>query len=118
MPRWMLAIALAGVAALAIAGEWRGAVGFALGAALGILGYFWLHETVQALLGVSPAPGPRALAAKLALRYALMAAAIYFGHATGWLPALAIFAGLLVPGAGVLAESLNLIREGLRPPRV
>jgi len=112
----MFAIAIAGAAAMVIAGEGRAGAGFALGAALGILGYFWLRETIQALLGAGRKP--RWLAGKFVLRYALTAAVIAFGYRTGWVPVLAIFAGLLVPGAGVFAESLNLIREGLRPSRV
>lgn len=114
MPRWMFGVALAGVAALVIAGNWRGAAGFALGAGLGILGYFWLHDTAVAMLGAGSVAKPRALVAKLLLRYLLMAAVIYFGQRTGWMPVLAIFCGLLVPGAGVFAESMNLIRVGLK----
>jgi hypothetical protein len=110
----MFGFALAGSAACAVVGEWRAAAGFALGAGLGILGYFWLHETVVAMLGSGSVAKPRGLIAKLVLRYLLMAAVIYFGQRTGWMPVLAIFAGLLVPGAGALAESLVLIREGLR----
>lgn len=114
MPRWMFGLAMAGSAACAAVGEWRAAAGFALGAGLGILGYFWLHETALAMLGAGSVKSPRALVAKLVLRYGLMAAVIFLGHKTGWLPVLAIFAGLLVPGAGAIAESLVLIREGLR----
>lgn len=114
MPRWMLGFALAGTAACAAVGEGRAAAGFALGAGLGILGYFWLHETAVAMLGAGSVAKPRALAAKLLLRYLLMAAVIYVGQRTGWLPVLAIFAGLLVPGAGVFAESLVLVRDGLK----
>ena len=94
--------------------EWRTAAGFALGAGLGILGYFWLHETVEALLATNHTRVPRGVVAKLALRYVLMAAVVYSGSRTQWLPVLAIFGGLLVPGAGVLAECLLLLRNGFR----
>lgn len=114
MPRWMFGFAAAGTGVCAIVGEWRAAAGFALGAGLGILGYFWLHETAVALLGTGSPKGSRSLGAKLVLRYLLMAAVIYFGQRTGWMPVLAIFAGLLVPGAGVFAESISLIRDGLK----
>lgn len=110
----MFGFALAGSVACVAMGEWRAAAGFALGAALGILGYFWLHETALGLLGAGSVGSPRALVGKLLLRYVLMAAVIYFGQRTGWMPVFAIFAGLLVPGAGALAESLVLIREGLK----
>ena len=114
MPRWMFGFAAVGAAVCAAVGDWRTVAGFALGAGLGVLGYFWLHETAVALLAADSPKRPRSLAAKLMLRYLLMAAVIYFGQRTGWMPVLAIFAGLLVPGAGVFAESLNLVRAGLR----
>lgn len=110
----MFGFAAAGTAVCAMVGEWRAAAGFALGAGLGILGYFWLHETAVALLGAGTPKGSRSLGAKLVLRYLLMAAVIYFGQRTGRMPVLAIFSGLLVPGAGVFAVSIGLIRDGLK----
>jgi hypothetical protein len=114
MPRWMLGIAFVGTAALALAGEWRAAAGFGLGAGLGIVGYFWLHETVEALLAGDHPRVPRAVVGKLVLRYVVMGAAVYLGYRTHAVPVLAIFGGLLIPGAGVLAESLVLLGAGCR----
>ncbi len=114
MPRWMMGIAVLGAAGLLASGHGRVAAGFALGALLGILGYFWLHPTVKAMLDANSVRLPRGIVVKLALRYVLVAAAVFFFYRTGWLPVLAIFGGLLVPGAGVLVESLILLREGFR----
>lgn len=112
MPRWMLGIGVVGAAALFAIGNVRAASGFALGAALGILGYYWLHQAVVALLDAQTARVPRGVVLKIMLRYVLMFAGILIFSRTGWLPVLPIFAGLLVPGAGVLIESLRLLGEG------
>ena len=112
MPRWMLGVGVVGTVALLAIGQARAASGFALGAALGILGYFWLHQAVVALLDAQTAQVPRGVVLKVMLRYALMFAGILLFSRTGWLPVLPICGGLLVPGAGVLIESLRLLGEG------
>jgi hypothetical protein len=112
MPRWMVGIGALGTVALVASGQGRMAAGFALGAAIGLLGFMWLRQTVDALLDGNSARVPRVVILKIVLRYALMLAGILFFARTGWLPVLPIFAGLLVPGAGVLIESLRLLGEG------
>jgi len=114
MPRWMVGIGLLGIVVLLAGGHVRMAGGFALGAALGVLGYFWLHQAVEALLDANPRRVPRSVVLKITLRYALMLGGILFFSRTGWLPVLPIFGGLLVPAGGVLIESLRLLGEGLR----
>ena len=112
MPRWMVGLGVLGTAALLAVGQPRTAAGFALGAALGILGYFWLHQAVVALMEAQTRRVPRGVALKIMLRYVLMLAAILLFSRTGWLPVLAVFGGLLVPAGGVTIESLLLLREG------
>jgi hypothetical protein len=108
----MAGVGVLSTAVLLVVGQPRPAVGFALGAALGILGYFWLHQAVVALMDAHTARVPRAVALKIMLRYALMLAGILLFSRTGWLPVLAVFGGLLVPAAGVTIESLLLLRAG------
>jgi len=112
MPRWMLGVGVVGTVTLLAIGQVRAASGFALGAALGILGYFWLHQAVVALLDAQTARVPRGVVMKIMLRYVLIFAGIFFFSRSGWLPVLPVFGGLLVPGAGVLIESLRLLGEG------
>lgn len=112
MPRWMLGVGLVGTATLLVIGHARAASGFALGAALGILGYYWLHQAVVVLLDAQTARVPRGLVLKVILRYVLMFAGIFFFSRIGWLPMLAVFGGLMVPAAGVTIESLIVLREG------
>ncbi len=114
LPRWMAAFALGGVAATFLAGSLRIAAGFALGAALGMLNYFWLHRAVETLLSQDRARLPKSVLAKFALRYPLAFGAVYLFYRTGWLPFAALLAGLFVPVGGVLVEAAVQIRQGWR----
>ena len=114
MPRWMYAIALGGVLLTLLLGSPRAAVGFSVGALFGILNYFWIHQTVVALMNAEGARVPKSIVIKMLLRYPLCFAGIFLIYETGWSPILAVVGGLLVPGAGVLTETLFLIGVGFR----
>ena len=114
MPRWMLALALLGISIAMGMGQGRFAAGFALGAAIGILNYYWLHQAIAAMLDVQRTRIPVVLVVKIALRYPLAFAGIYLFYRTGWLPFSAILTGLFVPAGGVLWEAALQIRAGLR----
>ena len=113
LPRWML---LCGVVALIVMLLYRQvmiAVGFSLGAALGILNYYWLHEAVVALSNAGQARIPKLLVAKFLIRYPLAFGLVIFFFKTRWLPPMAIMAGLFVPVAGLLIEAIVQIGGGL-----
>ncbi|HEV2233918.1 MAG TPA: ATP synthase subunit I [Terriglobia bacterium] len=114
MPRWMYAIALAGTIMTLLLGSPRAAVGFSVGALFGILNYFWIHQAVVAMMNAEKARVPKGIVIKMLLRYPLCFAGIFLIYRTGWSPILAVVGGLLVPGAGVLMESLFLIGAGFR----
>lgn len=100
----MIGAALAATLGALLAGQGRFAGGFALGAALAVLNYFWLHQAVEHLLAARQRM-PWKAAVKFALRYPLAIAGVYLIYRTGWLPVTAILAGLFVPVAGVLVEA-------------
>ena len=113
LPRWMV---LCGVVALTVMLLYRQgmiAVGFSLGAALGILNYYWLHEAVGALSMAGQARIPKLLVAKFLIRYPLAFGVVIFFFKTRWLPPMAILAGLFVPVAGLLIEAIVQIGSGL-----
>jgi len=114
MPRWMYAIALLGALSTLALGSGRAAVGFSVGALFGILNYFWIHQAVVALMNAEGARVPKRVVIKMLVRYPLCFAGMFLFYKTGWSPILAVVAGLLVPGAGVLMESLFLIGVGFR----
>jgi len=110
----MMALAVLGVATILVTGRLQVGAAFAVGAALGVLNFHWLWQTGKVLMDVQTARVPRKTAFLMVARYPLALAGLavlYFG---GWLPLLPVIAGLLVPGCGVLVESLFLIGAGLR----
>ncbi len=112
LPRWMAALATAGTLGIVATAHLRFAAGFALGATLGILNYFWLHQIVEALVNAGTVRPPKTALAKVIVRYPLLLAAVYLFYMSGGLPFTAILAGLFVPVCGVLVEALALLRDG------
>jgi ATP synthase I chain len=115
LPRWMFGLGAAATAAAAFIAGPRFAAGLALGVALGILNFRWLHHAVRGLAAASEGRVPRSVLAKFVVRYPLVLAGLYLVYKTGWLPATAILAGLFVPVAGILAEAILQIATGWRP---
>lgn len=118
MPRWMMAVTVAGTLATLIAGSPRAAIGFSVGALFGMLNYFWLHQTIAALMNSGNARVPKRTVAKMLVRFPLYLAGILLFYEMGWVPIVSVMAGLLVPGAGVFIESLILIGAGFRDHEV
>ena len=114
LSRWMVLIAVAGIAGLFITGRGRAGLGFAIGAFFGVLNYHWLRESVEALGNAATVRPPKKVILKFAVRYPLVIVALYLFYRTRWLPFMAIIYGLLVPAGAILVESPFLIREGLR----
>jgi hypothetical protein len=112
--RWMILIAVAGIAVLFITGRGKSGLGFIIGASFGILNYHWLHEAIEALANAGTVRPPKRVIVKFAIRYPLVILALYLLYRTRWLPFMAIIYGLLVPAGAILIESPFLIREGLR----
>jgi hypothetical protein len=112
LPRWMVALAGAGTLGIVVSAHLRFAMGFALGAALGILNYLWLHQIVLALVNAGTVRPPKTALAKVIIRYPLLFAGVYVFYKFGWLPFTGILAGFFVPVAGVLIEAVALLRDG------
>jgi ABC-type dipeptide/oligopeptide/nickel transport system permease component len=88
------------------------AAGFGLGAALAILNYFWLQQAVARLMTAGKNRPSKWMVTKFLLRYPLAFAAVWIFCRTGWLPFMAVLAGLFVPVAGVLIEGTIQLAEG------
>lgn len=120
--RWMSAAVAAAVIVCLIAGHGRFAAGLAIGAALGILGYIWLHGAVAAVLAAvtdgSENLATKALVFKVVVRYPLFLGALYLFYRTNWLPVWAVLAGLLVPTAGAVVECLYQLGGMIFPSRL
>lgn len=113
MLRWMMVLASVGVASLIATGRWQIALAFAVGAGLGVLNFHWLWQTGKVLMEAQTARVPRKTVFLIVARYPLLLAGLTLLYLSGWLPLLPVVAGLLVPGGGVLVESLFLIGASL-----
>jgi hypothetical protein len=113
MPRWMLLCGFLALTVILLYGLYRIAISFALGAALGILNYYWLHEAVEALVKAGQSRIPNSVVAKFLIRYPVAFGLVLLVFKTGWLPPMAILAGLFVPVAGVLIEAIIQLGDGL-----
>jgi hypothetical protein len=114
LSRWMVLIAVAGMAGLLIMGRGRAGLGFGIGAFFGVLNYHWLRQSVEALGNAAAVRPPRKVIVKFVVRYPVVIVALYLLYRTRWLPFMTIIYGLLVPATAILIESPFLIREGLR----
>lgn len=111
----MLMLAAAAAVAFLVGRDARWAAAFLVGAGLGVLNYFWLHQAVETLMAAGKARVPLPVVAKVMLRYPLAFGLVYLFYRTGWLPLPALLAGLFVPVGGVLIEAVLQIADGLRP---
>jgi hypothetical protein len=113
LPRWMILCGFFALVVILLCRQFMMAIGFGLGAALGILNYYWLHEAVEALAKAGQNRVLKLLVAKLLIRYPLAFGLVFLFFKTGWLPPMSILAGLFVPVAGVLIEAIVQIGDGL-----
>ena len=119
---WLTAVVGAKAAVWAgIRWGWRFALGLALGAVIAWLNFRWLERGVSALLAsVAARAGsvePRVsrwVYAALVGRMALLVAALCVILKSGWLPGVAILAGLFSLIAGVLIEVSYEVVSGFR----
>jgi len=113
LPRWMMLCALLALIAILLCRQFMIAIGFALGAALGILNYYWLHKAVEVLATAGQSRVPKSVVAKFLIRYPLAFGLLFLFFKTGWLPPMSILAGLFVPVAGILIEAIVQLGSGL-----
>ncbi|HLY61162.1 MAG TPA: ATP synthase subunit I [Terriglobia bacterium] len=114
LPWLMIDLCVAVSFAAVSTGHFLFAAGFAFGAALAILNFHWLHQTIGHLFAAGQTRLPWLVITKFVVRYPLAFAALYLFYRTGWLPFSAIIAGLFVPVGGILIEAVFQIHEGLR----
>lgn len=114
-----------GIAGLLACGLWRGsswAAGFAIGAILSALNFFWMKSAISALAdAVSSPPQPHrpkarsaGAVARFVLRYALIALAGYVIFRSSAMSLSAFFVGLFLAIAALLAEIAYEVYCGFR----
>ncbi|MGA2630587.1 MAG: ATP synthase subunit I [Terriglobia bacterium] len=111
---WMIAVTLCGIVASVATGRWIFAAGFGVGAAVAILNFLWLNHAAFAILDAQEKKVSVVVVVKFCARFPLVIAAVYMCGRTGWLPPLALLAGLCVGIGGLFAEVLFQLFEGGR----
>jgi hypothetical protein len=106
LPRWMALCGSVALLALILSGRFAIAGGFALGAALGILNYYWLHQAVEVLARAGQSRIPKSVVVKFLIRYPLAFGLVLACFKTRWVPPMAVLAGLFVPLAGIFVEAV------------
>jgi hypothetical protein len=99
---------LAAVVVSAFLAPWRVTAGLALGGALALFNQHWLRSSVEAVFeGATSARPPRWRAARYVLRYAIIAALVFFAYRSGLVSLVATLAGMCAVVAGLLAEGFR-----------
>ncbi len=112
--QWMGGIAGLAMFVLLVLGWASMAGAFAVGAGISILGYHWLAQAVKAALNAGEQGIPKGILRNLVLRYPVAFGTVLLFYETHWLPFTGVLAGLFVPFAGALAESLVLLGRLIR----
>lgn len=115
--RWMIAAGVAAAVGTAVFYRPPFGAGVAGGAAVSVLGYYWLMEAVLGALSGNAGSVTKGLVIKLVLRYPMLLGILYLFYRTKWLPMEGVLAGLFVPLAGGAVECLYQVRTLLFPAR-
>jgi hypothetical protein len=107
---WMSAIALPVTLGTLADGHPKFAGGFAIGAAVALLGYLWLRDLAASALNSGNGRLPKRLVFKLIIRYPLLFGTLYFFYRTNWLPIWAVLGGLSTPLASGVVEGLYQVQ--------
>jgi len=113
----MAGLTVVGMVVALSLGDFRTAGGFGLGAGVALLGYSWLHKAVVTLMDAGVERPSNRMLGKIVIRYPLAVAAIFIFYRENWLPFEAVLAGLFVPVAGVVAESLYQVSLAFLHPK-
>lgn len=100
--------ALVAVVVSAFLAPWRVTAGLALGGALALFNQHWLRGSVEAVFeGATSTRPPRMKVARYFLRYAVVAALVFFAYQSGLVSLVATLAGMCAVVAGLLAEGFR-----------
>lgn len=100
--------ALVAVIMSAFLAPWRVTAGLALGGALALFNQHWLRSSVEAVFESATAERPPSWkAARYVLRYAVVAALVFFAYQSGLVSLVATLAGMCAVVAGLLAEGFR-----------
>jgi ATP synthase I chain len=103
--RNIIGVIIIAVLLSAILADLKFTLGVALGGALALLNYKWLHSSLRAILAVGGEKTPPGTRLKMVVRWLVVAAIAWAAHETGQFDAVAILAGLLAPALAIIVEA-------------
>lgn len=116
--RFMLGLGFLASVALLVAVGWQVAAGFAAGAAVAVVNFYWMKRAVEALSERAAQPGAgkplRGVLLRFGLRYLLVGLVVYVIFRSSSLSLYGLFAGLLLPVAAVGCEAAYEIYAAMR----
>ena len=80
-------------------------LGIALGGALALLNYKWLHASLRGILAVGSTKTPPGTTMKFIIRWLVVATAGWIAFQTGYFDAVGILSGLFAPAVAVMMEA-------------
>ncbi|HEX8561074.1 MAG TPA: ATP synthase subunit I [Pyrinomonadaceae bacterium] len=103
-----LVAAAVAVAVSAFVAPWRVTAGLGLGGALALFNQHWLRTSVEAVFeGAGSGRPPKLRAARIVLRYFVVAAVVFVAFKAGLVSLAATLAGMCAVVAGLLAEGFR-----------
>jgi hypothetical protein len=103
--RNILIVIVVSVAAAALLADLRFALGLAIGGALALFNYRWLHASVRAILEIGGEKAPPGTVMKFLFRWLVIGVAVSVLTRTGYVDAVAILTGLFAPAAAIMMEA-------------
>ncbi|HXG95233.1 MAG TPA: ATP synthase subunit I [Blastocatellia bacterium] len=103
--RNILVVIVLATAVAAVFGDLKFTLGVALGGALALLNYKWLHSSLRAILSVGSEKTPPGTRIKIVVRWLVIAGVAWAANQTGYFDAVGIIAGLMAPALAVMMEA-------------
>ena len=102
-----------GVLAACVLAEWKFALGLAIGGALALLNYKWLHSSLKDILSAGSSKAPPGTMMMFAARWLVIAIVIYGASLTGFIKPIAMLVGLFAPAIAVVMEAFYVTMKTL-----
>lgn len=98
-------VVIVGLIAALICADLKFTLGLALGGALALLNYKWLHVSLKDVLSAGTSKAPPGTMMMFVVRWLVIAIVVYGASLTGYFEPVAMLAGLFAPALAVMMEA-------------
>ncbi|HVF89843.1 MAG TPA: ATP synthase subunit I [Blastocatellia bacterium] len=103
--RNIFAVITIGIVAAALFADLKVTLGLAVGGALALLNYKWLHASLRDILATGAEKAPPGTGMQFILRWVIIGAVVYAASLTGYVNEIAVLSGLFAPAIAVMMEA-------------